>query len=275
MSKPISQESRKKFHDDQLERKFDGVWIPKEIYLCHDLSPAEKFLLIEIDSFKECFCSNRHLALHLGVSSSRVSQMISSLTDRGFLVVHLHYKPGKKELEKRVITMGEGFRKLKGGVKYSKQGGEDTNPGGLESCEGSNTSYRNTNENLKKKAAKAASSPPPKKSRRAPAEKPLPLNWMPSEHNIRSLISGGINMDFINSRLHDFIGYFTDTGEQKKSWGMAFVNWVRKDWKAHLEDQKRFNKTKDASIASNLADRSWAEMIMEASPDNARLPEPA
>lgn len=35
------------------ERGFKGVWIPKNLYMCTELTPNEKFLLLEIYSLSK------------------------------------------------------------------------------------------------------------------------------------------------------------------------------------------------------------------------------
>jgi len=90
-----------------MERDFKGVWISREIYLNEGLTPTEKLLLAEIDSFSkngECFASNDHFAKFLGISKNHVSKLISKLTKMNLINVQLIYKNGSKEIEKRIIT---------------------------------------------------------------------------------------------------------------------------------------------------------------------------
>lgn len=89
------------------ERDFKGVWIPKDIYLNRDLTPTEKFLLVEIDSLSkngECFASNEHFAQFLHISKDRVSKLLTKLRRMGLIEIVLIYKQGSKEIEKRIIT---------------------------------------------------------------------------------------------------------------------------------------------------------------------------
>ena len=48
------------------ERKFKGVWIPKEIWEEKSLSILEKVMLVEIDSLEDeedgCYASNKYFA---------------------------------------------------------------------------------------------------------------------------------------------------------------------------------------------------------------------
>ena len=90
-----------------MQRDFKGVWIPKEIWLSEDLGWTEKFLLTEIDSLaenKECFATNEYFAQFFSLSKDRVSKLISTLSNKGYVEVKLTYKPGTKQVQKRVIT---------------------------------------------------------------------------------------------------------------------------------------------------------------------------
>lgn len=90
-----------------MDRAFRGVWIPKEIWLSEDLGWTEKFLLTEIDSLSkngECFATNDYFAKFFKISKDRVSKLISDLSKKEYVEVKLIYKPGSKQVEKRVIT---------------------------------------------------------------------------------------------------------------------------------------------------------------------------
>ena len=70
-------------------RKFKGVWIPKDLWLDKDLSMHEKCLLIEIDSLdndeKGCYKSNKNLGEFLGISEGRCANIISGLKKKGLV----------------------------------------------------------------------------------------------------------------------------------------------------------------------------------------------
>jgi DNA-binding Lrp family transcriptional regulator len=90
-----------------MERQFEGVWIPKEIYLNKDLTPTEKMLLAEIRSFSKngtCFASNEHFSEFLGISKGHVSKLLTKLNKLGLITVELIYKKDSKEVDKRVVT---------------------------------------------------------------------------------------------------------------------------------------------------------------------------
>jgi hypothetical protein len=90
-----------------MERAFLGVWLPKEIYLHKGLTPTEKLLLAEINSFSKngvCFASNEHFSEFLGITKKHVSKLITKLSKMELVKVDLTYKKGTKEVEKRLIT---------------------------------------------------------------------------------------------------------------------------------------------------------------------------
>ena len=92
------------------ERDFKGVWIPKDIYLNRDLTPTEKFLLVEIDSLSkngECFASNEKLTQIFRTSTRQVQYALKKLKDKGLISTFLIYREGTKEVEKRIITPHE------------------------------------------------------------------------------------------------------------------------------------------------------------------------
>ena len=89
-------------------QKLKGLWIPAEILLNKDLSDKEKIILAIIlylsEETKSCFASNKYIANIVNVTHERVSKIISSLKDKGYVSVKLKYKTDSKEIEERQIT---------------------------------------------------------------------------------------------------------------------------------------------------------------------------
>lgn len=85
-------------------QKLKGLWIPAEILLNGELSDKEKIILAIImylsEETKSCFASNKYIA---NVTHERVSKIISSLKDKGYVSVKLKYKTDSKEIEERQI----------------------------------------------------------------------------------------------------------------------------------------------------------------------------
>lgn len=91
-----------------MERVVKGIWIPIEIWENPSLSLQERCLLAEIDSLdgdEGCYASNERLAKFLQLSKDRVTRLVSSLKEKGFVSVNLIYKPGTKEVLKRTIKV--------------------------------------------------------------------------------------------------------------------------------------------------------------------------
>lgn len=89
-------------------RDFKGIWIPKNIWLAQDLGWTEKLVLVEIDSLdgeQGCFASNEYLSSFFGLSKDRISKVISTLKNKGYITVELQYKEGTRQIEKRIIRI--------------------------------------------------------------------------------------------------------------------------------------------------------------------------
>lgn len=93
--------------EELLIRDFKGVWIPSEVWLDEDLKKMEMLLYVEIDSLssdkKGCYASNQHFAKFLGISTSRVSQLIKKLVEKKYITFQLFYKKGTKRVVRREI----------------------------------------------------------------------------------------------------------------------------------------------------------------------------
>lgn len=107
-----------------LERAFKGIWIPKEIWLDENLNWVEKILLVEIislDNEQGCWASNAYFADFFKLSKNRISVLINSLKEKGYITIELQYKKGTKQIEKRIIRNKYTYmRKQIGGITENK-----------------------------------------------------------------------------------------------------------------------------------------------------------
>lgn len=90
------------------KRDFKGIWIPKEVWLSKELTLQEKVFFVEIDSLdneKGCFASNGYFADFFGISKTRVSLVIKSLINKGYITSEIEYKEGTKQILNRVIKV--------------------------------------------------------------------------------------------------------------------------------------------------------------------------
>ena len=137
------------------ERKFKGVWIPKEIWEEKSLSILEKVMLIEIDSLEDeedgCYASNKYFANFFKLTNGRISQIINCLQQKGYIKIEYQYNG--KEIERRIIRINkppypEVFNKLNtclenyAGVFNKLKGGY------LENSKDNNIYINNTNNNI-------------------------------------------------------------------------------------------------------------------------------
>lgn len=71
------------------ERNFQGIWIPRAIYLDTEVNWYAKILFMEIHSFtesgRECYMSNKYIASFLHISERQVTRYISQLKSLGWI----------------------------------------------------------------------------------------------------------------------------------------------------------------------------------------------
>lgn len=86
---------------------FEGVWIPKSVFMIEELTFNQKviFAMIQnLSSDQPCFASNHYIGKQLNISERQVSRQISVLKSKNFI----HYKHPRKisgEWERREITV--------------------------------------------------------------------------------------------------------------------------------------------------------------------------
>ena len=104
---------------EKYQRGFKGIWIPDYLWFDKNLkNKNELCLFVEIDSLttdtQPCYASNKYLADFMGLSPGRVSQLISSLEQKGYIKTKKVYsKKNPKQVEKRFMYP---VRKLNRGV---------------------------------------------------------------------------------------------------------------------------------------------------------------
>lgn len=96
------------------ERAFKGVWIPKNLYMCTELTPNEKFLLLEIYSLSKknvCYAKNKHFADFTGLKENTVQKALLKFEENGYLNRVYEYKDGTKEIKCRKLILTKKFYK--------------------------------------------------------------------------------------------------------------------------------------------------------------------
>jgi hypothetical protein len=71
------------------DRNFQGIWIPRSVYLSTKVNWYAKILFLEIHSFtengKECYMSNEYISTFLNISKRQVSRYIAELKNIGWI----------------------------------------------------------------------------------------------------------------------------------------------------------------------------------------------
>lgn len=75
----------KELDPDNPSKEYTGVWIPKEVMECKELSAIDKLVYGEVACFDECYASNEWLAKRIGRSVTTASKCISKLIELGFV----------------------------------------------------------------------------------------------------------------------------------------------------------------------------------------------
>ena len=183
-----------------VNRAFNGVWIPKKYWLDENLSIVEVTFMAEIESLdgdNGCYASNNHFAEFFGMTASRVSQIINSLSDRGYL--QISYEKNGKQVVSRLIRV---VNKLNGGIKKTKSPIKKTKGGYLENCEGNNT-YRVIQDNNTDKSNKGSAQPP-----HLSAQRKEVIDYLNKKTGKRFKPNADGNKRVIDPRLKD--GYTVD-----------------------------------------------------------------
>ncbi|MDK6665183.1 MarR family transcriptional regulator [Lactobacillus crispatus] len=114
----------KKRKTSEANHKFKGVWIPAEYWLDKDLTIMEVALITEIDSLdgeNGCFASNKLFADFLGITPGRVSQLVKSLKEKGYITTIYSTKNNVTQRTIRVVSkLNTPVKKLNRGIKNTK-----------------------------------------------------------------------------------------------------------------------------------------------------------
>ena len=185
-------------------RGFEGVWIPKKLYITNKFNLRTKFFVVEIKSLSKkgyCYASDKHFSEFLGVGDRMVQTMIKQLKDDGYLNTEYEYEKGTRAIKRRFLILTQKFLDEfynENETKIPDEINFDTPPekkcdypgeinfdtGGEKNCGDKYTSdYKhnnlsNTNNSLSPERASGSVPPQPKKqSRKKEADENLERLW--------------------------------------------------------------------------------------------------
>lgn len=110
--------------ENNFERDFKGIWIPKQIWNDKNLTALDKMILMEIDSLDSsdegCYASNEYLSNFCNCTETKVSTSISKLIKIGYLEVSKF--DGRKRYLKSRLSKNERqtLKNLKADFKKNK-----------------------------------------------------------------------------------------------------------------------------------------------------------
>ena len=79
---------------------------------------------------------------------------------------------------------------------------------------------------------------------------PMKRNWIPDEDAIEILIKSGINEDFIEKEIPEFILYWTERKEESDIWNSKFIAHIRRQW-------GRFKDVKESDDLPSKMTSEW------------------
>lgn len=93
-------------------RGFEGVWIPKKLYITNKFNLRTKFFVVEIKSLSKkgyCYASDKHFSEFLGVGDRMVQTMIKQLKEDGYLNAEYEYEKGTRAIKRRFLILTQKF----------------------------------------------------------------------------------------------------------------------------------------------------------------------
>ena len=93
-------------------RGFQGVWIPKNLYMTNKFNARTKFFLVEVKSLSKngyCYATDKHFADFLGISERMVQNIINDLKKRNYIRTEYEYDGDTKAIKRRFLILTQVF----------------------------------------------------------------------------------------------------------------------------------------------------------------------
>lgn len=93
-------------------RGFQGVWIPKNLYMTNKFSARTKFFLVEVKSLSKngyCYATDKHFSDFLGISERMVQNIINDLKKCNYLRTEYEYDGNTKAIKRRFLILTQVF----------------------------------------------------------------------------------------------------------------------------------------------------------------------
>lgn len=96
------------------------------------------------------------------------------------------------------------------------------------------------------------------RTRASQTAQPIPDDWMPSARVYIWAEKQGLTKDWVDAQVDEFVIYWTDAGERRKSWDASFINrltWL--NFNSHQSSHSR-SRTDERIQHTGLADKDYA-----------------
>lgn len=93
-------------------RNFEGIWIPRKLYVTNKFNPRLKFFLVEVKSLSKhgyCYATDKHFSDFLGISERMVQNMIKELKEQKYLKTEYEYEKDTKAIKRRFLILTKKF----------------------------------------------------------------------------------------------------------------------------------------------------------------------
>ena len=144
--------------ENELQRDFKGIWVPKKVWLDKSLNALDKIILVEIDSLdnseKGCYASNKYLAEFCQCSEAKITKSISKLIKLGYLYIQ-NFDGRRREIKSFLSQIGEAeLSHLRGRVVKNTRQGRKKYEAGSEKIRANNIDNNIDNNTDNKKVSK-------------------------------------------------------------------------------------------------------------------------
>jgi len=95
------------------------------------------------------------------------------------------------------------------------------------------------------------------RTRASHSAQPIPQDWTPAARVYAWAEKQGLTKDWVDTQLDEFVIYWSDAGERRKSWDATFIN--RLKWlNAHPTTHSHRNPSDETTQHTGLADKDYA-----------------
>ena len=213
------------------------------------LTPAQRLVLLALaeradDLGDSCFPSLRQLERMTELSRRGITKALSGLDGR--LIERHRGGPRRSTSYRLLLAVPNEDERPSEGVEpgYLPVGREQRSPGNSvpvgreQGSQGREHSapqignrvppnrHKNRHRTESKPSLWGADTPLPEKHRGSNSRKaiPIPSDWRPSERVFAWAAKQGMSCDWVEAQIDEFVVYWTDTGEARKSWDATFIN---------------------------------------------------